>query len=353
MRRHPIIAAMAAVSLAFTLSSAAAAQDAVSFKDAKITMIIGSAPGGGTDAAGRLIARFIGKYLPGEPTVILQNMPGASGITSLNHFVHRTEPNGLTMIMGSNSTMDPLVYRTANAQYDPKAFRMIGGIGRGGTIIFTTKDGASRIHDKTASPVIIGNVGPIPRTAMMPALWGIEYLGWNAKWVVGYPGTNELMLAFDRGEIEMASTGVIDQIADRLKSGSLVILNQSGSIENGKIIGRSEFGDAPIFPLQMREKQVSPLAKQALDYWFALSNLDKWLGLVPKTPDNIVAAYREAFTKASADKEFVQQGRAMSDGFEPTVASDVEAFARTLADTTPETLEYVKDLMRKQGMRLK
>ena len=151
----------------------------------------------------------------------------------------------------------------------------------------------------------------------------------------------------------MASTGVIDQIADRLKSGSLVILNQSGSIENGKIIGRSEFGDAPIFPLQMQEKQVPPLAKQALDYWFALSNLDKWLGLVPKTPDNIVAAYREAFTKASADKEFVQQGRAMSDGFEPTVASDVEAFARTLADTTPETLEYVKDLMRKQGMRVK
>jgi hypothetical protein len=188
---------------------------------------------------------------------------------------------------------------------------------------------------------------------MMPALWGIEYLGWNAKWVVGYPGTNELMLAFDRGEIEMASTGVIDQIADRLKSGSLVVLNQSGSIENGKIVGRQEFGDAPIFPLMMKKKKLEPVAQKALDYWFALSTLDKWLGLAPKTPDNIVAAYREAFTKASADQEFIKQGRAMSDGFEPTVASDVETFARTLADTTPETLEYVKNLMRKQGMRVK
>lgn len=101
-------AAIAVIGLALALSPAAQADSPLSFKDQKITMLIGSAPGGGTDTAGRQIGRFIGKYLPGEPTFIIQNMPGASGITSLNHFVHRTEPNGLTIVMGSNSTISSL-----------------------------------------------------------------------------------------------------------------------------------------------------------------------------------------------------------------------------------------------------
>jgi tripartite-type tricarboxylate transporter receptor subunit TctC len=279
-------------------------------------------------------------------------MPGAGGITSVNRLVRSTEPNGLTMIMGSNTTMDPLVYRTANAQYDPKTIRMIGGVGRGGTLIFVSKEAEPRLYDKKANPVIIGNVGAMPRVAMMPAIWGIEYLGWNAKWIVGYPGTNELMLAYDRGEIELASTGVVAQIADRLKNGSMKILNQSGSLENGKIVGRPDFGNAPIFPEQIKDKKIDDLGQKAVDYWFALSNLDKWLGLAPGTPDNIVHAYREAFIKARADKDFIEQGQKLSDGFEPSSAEDVEAYARTLADTTPETLEFMLGLMRKQGLQV-
>src|SRR5262249_30056195 len=128
--RRRFLAGAASACTVFSLP-AAKAQNAVSFKDAKVTILIGSSPGGGTDAVGRLVGKFIGKYLPGEPQTIIQNMPGASGITAINHLVKRTEPNGLTVMMGSNSTMDPLVYRNANAQYDLKTIPMIGGIARG------------------------------------------------------------------------------------------------------------------------------------------------------------------------------------------------------------------------------
>lgn len=353
MPARTIRASLALMSLALAVSADAVAQEQVSFKGSHVTMLIGSAPGGGTDASGRLIARFLGKYLPGEPTVVVQNMPGAGGITSLNHLIGRTQPNGLTVLMGSNTTMDPQVFRgNKNVQYDPKEFRIVGGIGRGGTIFFVSKEAYPRLYDKKAEPVTLGNVGPIPRVAMMPGLWGIEYLGWNARWVNGYPNTNELMLAFDRGEIEMSSTGTAPQLAERITSGQMIVINQSGSMENGKIVGRSEFGNVPIFPEQIKDKNISAVSRQAIAYWFALSNLDKWLGLAPKTPDDIVAVYRAAFTKASADKEFVEQGEKMSEGFEPTVAADVEAFINTLADTTDETLEYMKGLMRKQGIRM-
>jgi hypothetical protein len=353
MPKHPITAAVALVALSTALSGNVHAQGAVSFKDSKITMLVEASAGGGTDAVGRTIARYIGKFLPGEPAFVVQNMPGANGITAMNYFVHRTEPNGLTVMMGSSTTIDPLNFRSPGAQYDPRTFRMVGGVGRGGTLMFTTKDGAARLLDKTASPVIIGNVGPVPRQAMMPALWGIEYLGWNAKWVVGYTATSELILAFDRGEIELTATGILDQITDRLKSGGLVPLYQSGSVENGKIVGHPAFGDTPIFPVQMKDKDLPPLSRKALDYWFASSNLDKWLGLAAKTPDNILAVYREAFTKLSSDKEFIRQGRAVTGEFIPASAADVEEFVRTVANTTPETLEYVKSLIRKQGMRVK
>ena len=353
MSARTLKTSLALLGLALALSPAATAQE-VSFKGSQITMLIGSAPGGGTDASGRLIARFIGKYLPGDPSVVVQNMPGAGGVTSLNHLVNRTKPDGLTMLMGSNTTMDPLVFRgNKNVQYDPRDFRIVGGIGRGGTYFFIRKEAQARLLDKKAEPVALGNVGSSPRAAMMPALWGIEYLGWNARWINGYPTTQELMLAFDRGEIEMTSTGTNPQLEERIRSGAMIVLHQTGSVENGKIVGRNEYGNVPIFPLQMKEVKLSDTSRKALDYWFALSNLDKWVGLAPKTPDDILATYRAAFTKASADKEFVQQGETMSEGFEPTAAADVEAFIATLAGTTDETLDYMKGLMKKQGIRLK
>jgi hypothetical protein len=279
-------------------------------------------------------------------------MPGASGITALNYFFHRTQPDGLTAVMGSISMVDPMNFRRSSSQYDPKTLRFAGGVGRGGTVIFVSKDAEARLYDKTAKPVVIGSVLAVPRFAMQPALWCIEYLGWNATWITGYHGTNEIMLALDRGEIEMTSTGNIFQIQDRIKSGKLKILNQSGAIEGGKIVTRADFGDAPLFPDQMKGKLMDPTAQQAFDYWTALNSGDKWLALAPRTPDNILAVYREAFRKAAADPEFLERGERISDGFAPMSPRDVESIVQTLADTPAEAIDFTKALMRKQGIRV-
>jgi tripartite-type tricarboxylate transporter receptor subunit TctC len=73
----------------------AVAAEPVSFKGKTVTMIIGFAAGGGTDLSGRLIAAYLGKYLPGQPTVIVQNMPGAEGMTAMNFFANQPKPDGL------------------------------------------------------------------------------------------------------------------------------------------------------------------------------------------------------------------------------------------------------------------
>jgi hypothetical protein len=343
------IIAIAMVSGGF---SGASAQDAPSFKGKTITMMVGSEPGGGTDASGRVIAPYLRKYLPGEPNVVVQNMPGASGLTALNYFVHRTQPDGLTVINGSISMIDPINFRRSASQYDPKTLRFAGGVGRGGSVIFINKSVEPRLYDKSKKPVVIGSVLAIPRSAMQPALWCIEYLGWNAEWIVGYHGTNEVMLALDRSEIDMTSTANMFQIQDRVNSGQLKVLNQSGSIENGQIVPRQDFGDVPLFPDLMKGKIKDATAQKAFDYWVALNSGDKWLALAPGTPDPMVAAYREAFKRIAADPEFRERGDKISEGFAPMTARDVEDIAQTLADTPPEAIDYTKALMRKQGIRV-
>src|ERR1043165_7352555 len=94
----------------FLASSAVQAAEPVSFAGKTVTMIISSAPGGGTDGAGRVIAQFLGKHLPGNPTIVVKNVPGAQGITAMNHFVSQAvAPDGLTVVTGSSTLGDPLV----------------------------------------------------------------------------------------------------------------------------------------------------------------------------------------------------------------------------------------------------
>jgi tripartite-type tricarboxylate transporter receptor subunit TctC len=342
---------LATAAAAAVLAISAPAQADVSFQGQSVKMIIGSSPGGGTDGIGRIIARLLGKYLPGAPAIVVQNFPGANGVTAMNHFMRQTRPDGLTIVMGSNSSVDPLIYRNANAQYDPKSIRMVGGIGTGGTIAFLTTSAEKRLYDKSASPIVIGNVGPLPRAGMQMALWGVEFLGWNAKWVVGYPGTNELFLAMDRKEVDFSLSGPLQQITERVKAGSWKLVMQTGAVENGKVVGDPRYGSTPIFLEQMHGKIADPIARKAFDYWVAVTSVDKWVGLPGGTPDEILAVYRDAFRKLGADKEFLDAGRQLAgEEFGVTSPAKVEAFVSTLADTPPEALQYINLLMRKQGM---
>jgi hypothetical protein len=330
----------------------AIAADAVSFKDKTVTMIIADAPGGGTDATGRLAAVFLAKHLPGEPSVVPRNMPGASGMTALNGFVRQSKPDGLTILNAPNTPVDPLNYRNANVTYDLSKFHYIGGMWRGGTVMLINAEAEKRLYDKSLPPVVMGSIAAVPRSGNQITLWAIEYLGWNAKWVVGYPGTNEVMLALENGEVDMTATGNIFLIKDIVSRGKFKILNQSGAMEGGKITPRPDFGDAPLFTDQMAGKISDPVAKEAFAYWEAINALDKWVALPPDTPKDIIDTYRETYRKIAADPEFLKVGERISAEFAPVRYQDVEALVTTLVSTSPEAAEYMKVLMRKQGLRI-
>jgi tripartite-type tricarboxylate transporter receptor subunit TctC len=336
---------------ALLLAGPAVAAEGPSFKGQSITMIIGFAPGGGTDASGRLIAQYLAKNLPGSPGVIVRNVPGADGLTALNYFVQQVKPDGLTVTMGSSTQADPIFYRAPQSHYDPSKFEFVGGVGRGGTVLLIQSAAKKRLTDKTQPPVIMGALGGVPRSGMLMTAWGIEYLGWNAKWVLGYRGTNDLMIALDRGEVEMTSTANMFQINKLMQGGKFSILTQSGSLQNGQILGRPDFGDTPIFSHLMEGKIKDPLAEKGFEFWRAQASIDKWLALPPGTPKEIVAAYREAYRKLATDSDFTKLGQKISEDFSPMSHEDVESLIKILADSPPEALSYTKVLLRKQGVQ--
>lgn len=141
------ITAFAAI---FEYTGAAAAKEAsFAFENRQVTMIVGFAPGGGTDAVGRLIANNFTKHLPGHPPIVIRNMPGANGITAMNYMVQQVKPDGLTLTMGASQS-DPAMFRRANAKYDPSKFLYIGGVGRGGTTLVINMESEKRLYDTKA-----------------------------------------------------------------------------------------------------------------------------------------------------------------------------------------------------------
>ena len=175
------------------------------FPDKPVTMVVGFPAGGGTDIFGRIIAPFLSNALPGKPSIVTRNMPGANGIIALNYFVKQVAPDGYTFVVGSGTQVDPFTYRFSNAQYDLTTFEHVGGAGRSGTVMMIDSAALPRLTDKTKPPVTMGALSAV-RSGMMITLWGGEYLGWNVKWVKGYPSTGEVRQALDaayaRGETD-------------------------------------------------------------------------------------------------------------------------------------------------------
>lgn len=327
----------------------ALAADPVSFKDKTITMIIPTTAGGSTDLSARLFARFFSKHLPGKPTIVASNVPGGHGVSALNYLVQQAKPDGLTVTMSSNSQVDPITYRAPQAHYDPAAFAIVGGVGIGDNVMIIRTDALPRLYDKSQKPVAMGSVAGVPRSGMRMTVWGTEYLGWNTKWVVGYPGSTDLVLALERGEIDMTSFPrfyLVDKLTDPKK---YKIIYLDGLNKNARPSGRADADNAPLFTEAMAGKITDPKMKAAYDYWRA-STIFKWLALPPKTPDAIRDAYREAFAKMTADPEFTAQAERTIEGYSVIPPQEMEAMIRDLAETSDEALATADALMQKQGL---
>ena len=165
-----------------------ASADDVNFAGKTIKLILGQAAGGGADASARLVAAYIGKFLPGNPVIVVQNVPGANGIIASNQLTHQSAPDGLTFFAGSASQVVAAAEKNPNAKYDPTLWEFVGAVQNPGTVLVAAKSAVPRLTNPSAEPVIMAQVG-VARPGALFTIWGKEFLGWNVRQVTGYRGS--------------------------------------------------------------------------------------------------------------------------------------------------------------------
>ena len=322
----------------------------VNFNGKTIDVLIGSTAGGGTDGTTRLVGSFLEKYLPGNPAMRYRNIPGGHGSKALNHFM-TVKPDGLTWVGGGSSHVNPNSLRKQVVEYNPTKFEMIGGVRRGGSIVFMRADHKPNLTDKSKPPVVVGVIDGDRNWEQM-IMWGGEYLGWNVRFVVGYPGSSAMLLAIRRGETHMMGTSNLFLLKDLFKTGEFVNVAQvGGGAEQGEDVEqRSEFGDVPVFQTLIDGK-LTGLAAKAFEFWTAVNEIDKWYALPPGTPQEVVDAYRTAWSKMVKDPEFIKQGKLLfSADFTPTSGTTVSEDVKKSAYPKPEIAAFMDQLKIKYGL---
>lgn len=321
----------------------------VSFKGKTIDVIMGSAAGGGTDGTTRLVGTFLEKYLPGNPTMRYRNVPGGHGTKGLNFF-SKAKPDGLTWAGGSSSHTDPAALRKSVVEYDPTKFGFFGGVSRGGSIIFIRKEMLPNLTDKSKPPVVVGVLDG-NRSWEQLITFNKELLGWNIKFVVGYPGTSFLLLAVRRGETHMMGTSNLALLKELFDTGEFVGVVQLGGGEGGaNDEARTNYANIPTAPAMMKGK-ASGLAGEVFEFWTALIDIDKWYALPPGTPKEIVDTYRAAWAKIVKDPDFIRMGKLQfSEDFKPIPGELQQEFVEKTAYPRKEITAFLDDMKLKNGL---
>lgn len=352
VKSHSFGKAAVLAGLALLVAAAPARAEEISFAGKKIDMIIGSAPGGGTDLSSRLVGEFVAKYLPGRPTVIYRNIPGAQGIKALNYFATQVKPDGLSFAGGSQGHFDQAGRSLQGIEYDPLTFSYIGGINRGGTVFVMRKDALRNRLTKTGSqpPVIVPAVVGASTGPQM-ALWGLEYLHWNVKFVVGYKGTQEMILAALKGEADSMASSSVSQLKPLLDDPNFVPFAQLGDLdEKGQFVPKAAFKDIPVFA-RMVMPSLKKDEQEILLAWLQTQYIDKWFALPAGTPEPMVQAYKKAFIQASKDPEFIKAAVIQfGEDFATTSADNMTGLVNGMVKNSERVDKHMRYLREKNGL---
>jgi len=333
--------------MAWMIAGPAVAEGEPSFAGKTVTMTIGFGAGGSVDLYGRTLGQYLVQHLPGHPSLVVFNQLGAGGVVALNSWAAKAEPNGLSVTIGAESQTDPDALFRTQAKYDTTSFNYVGGLAAYSQGLFVAKDAVARLTDKSKKPVLMGLVGSTLRSGNYGVFWGAAVLGWNIKWVRGYPSTSELRQALERGEIEMSTFGSSRDVKNLSDTGNFKVVIQGGTVKDGKRVPRAVFGNAPILADLVKGKITDPLAQKAFDYTETVSQVGMWLALPPKTPKPIVDTYVKAFNDTLKDPAY-QAAFAKIDP-DSVIASkaDIEALVGKLHTVSPQTIEYIQNEMKR------
>jgi tripartite-type tricarboxylate transporter receptor subunit TctC len=324
MREIPALAGRALYRLAlvlimaFTLlPDAAHADPAADFYHGKIvTLVIVTTTGGVYDDYGRLLSRYLGRHIPGQPTIVVQNMGGAAGVIGAN-YVFNTAPQDGTVLVNLLNTL-PLVKALGqvNAKIEPEQFNWIGNMALAtGDIIISTRSEAKTMEDAKRIEVTMGATSPLALGGLYPKLLN-NLLGTKFRLITGYDGTASVELATERGEVDGQAGGTWFR-----GSGTDYEWYQDGKIRVLAQIG-VRAADLPDVPL-LTELVAKPADRELMELFSSPFTVGKPTAVGPKVPPERVAALRQAYMDTMRDPAFLADATKLGIDIDPTTGEDL------------------------------
>jgi tripartite-type tricarboxylate transporter receptor subunit TctC len=327
--------ALAACALCLALLSVpAAGQPAASFyADKTIRIIVSSTPGGGYDQRARAMARNIGRSMSGSPSLVVQNMPG--GIVAMNYTYNVAPRDGSLLCLFQRSVITAPIMEPSGIKFELLKFNWIGSFGpEVGVVLAWHTAPVKTTADMFTQEMIVGMPGAITVPTVINAMTGTRF-----KIIKGYPGTREIMLAMERGEVmgvgEASWTDVKATQSQWLKDGKVRVLLQ---------IGMARAPDLPDVPLA-REFAKSEQHRKVLDVFLSQRQLAFPVVMPPEVPQDRVELVRNAFMAMGRDPLFKEDMDKGKMSYDLTSGADAEAFIKSmLASLTPDVVKQVTEL---------
>jgi tripartite-type tricarboxylate transporter receptor subunit TctC len=330
---------LASVAIASALALPARGETVEEFyKSHPVTMILGYSSGGGFDLYGRTVAKYYGKYLPGHPTIVVQNMPGAGSLLASNHVYNVSPKDGSVVALVRAPVMDPLT-GTSNTNFDSTKFTWIGNGMNELTICAQLNNPQIKsMADAQKYPFTMASLGPGSDEDMFTKVLN-HLFGLKDKIVSGYPGGAEAVLAIERGEVDgrcgWSWSSLMITRPDWVTSKRLQIL-ASLSLERSP-----DLPDTPaITEFATTEKQ-----KQILKVLIGCEMLGRPFLAPPGVPADRAAALRKAFDDTMADPAFIADRHAVNEVVNPVGWQYIDNLLKELYATPKDLIEETRAII--------
>ncbi len=326
---------------AIALPSGAGAESAAEFfRGKRINLYVSSIVGGGYDQYARLLAKHIVRHIPGEPTMIVQNMVGGEGIRAANHLYAVAEQDG-TAIGALSRNIGTVQLFQPGIQFDARQFHWLGSLQQEiGFFIISTRKGLRSLDDLKKREVTASSTSRNAPNSAYPRMLNALY-GTKIRPIEGFPGSPEALVALERGRVEAyvsggTSAATLERITPWLKKGIVKAVMQMG-------MKRSDnFPDVPT----AIEVMMTAEAKQMFEIAFTDQVMGRPFVAPPGVPAERIAALRTGFDATMKDPAFLAEAQAQRMELDAVSGAEISALLERVHAASPQVIARIRDLVK-------
>jgi tripartite-type tricarboxylate transporter receptor subunit TctC len=316
------------------------------FKGKSVTIVVGNSVGGAQDDWARFLAQHLGKHIPGNPSIIVQNMAGAGGIVAANHIYNIAKPDGLTLGMVNPAIYTDQLLGAKEIKFDWPKFAWIGSPEQIDQVLFMRTDTPYKTLEDIRKAAEAPRCASLARSGLgyfLPKLME-EGLGMKFQMVVGYGGGGEMNLAIEKGEV-VCRAGTVSAYVSReptrtwIKSGFVRALVQSGSKRFSKL------PDVPTIYELFDAHKTPEATKRVAKVMLSSGELGRPIMAPPATPADRIKILRDAFAKSMNDPALLAEAKKRNWDIDLLNGEELEALAKEIMIQPPDVVERVRKIL--------